>query len=269
MKPFYAVLSAIIISQVAHAQLELGGSYSMSLPMCDMGKNIQPLHSLSTSINYRMPGKFNRISVGAEFGIGFYAYVTKEQDLRFPDGSGIRTNVTYSSNVASAALQTKINILDPKKAKVNPYFLAKGGYACFFSNVLVEDPEDGSSCRPLDHENIISDNTMWLAYGGGVQIDLSAICKKEKQGKVIFDFAVSKISGGELDYINTKHIKDHIHTDPTAPQPSPGPVKSEPLTVRFVNVSTQTIHEHQVAEVYNSPLEMLDLRLGVLFRLGK
>ena len=79
--------------------------------------------------------------------------------------------------------------------------------------------------------------------------------------------SVNQVTGYNLDYINTKNIQDHVHVDPNAPQPLPG--KGEPLNVRFVNVNTQAIHEHQVAEVYNSPLRMLDIKLGVIFKLAK
>ena len=78
---------------------------------------------------------------------------------------------------------------------------------------------------------------------------------------------MNKIKGGSLDYINTKHLSSHVHTDPNNPAPSDG--KSEPLNIRFLNVSTQTIHEHQVAEVYNSPVQMLDIKIGLLVRIGK
>jgi len=45
--------------------------------------------------------------------------------------------------------------------------------------------------------------------------------------------------------------------------------KSVPLNIRFVNVSTQAIHEHQLAEVYNSPLRLLEIKAGVVWQLDK
>jgi hypothetical protein len=265
MKYIYTLVLAVIISSYSTAQVEMGGSYSLSIPLREMAGNIQPLHSLNTHMFYRLPAKLNRISFGVEMGYGIYAYTSKEQDLRFPDGSGINTTVTYSSNVASVNLQSRVNLF--KQARLNPFVNGKLGYTVFFSNVTVEDPEDPLACRPLESRNIISDNTFYLAYGGGLQLDLCVFSKKQKPGKGSVDLSINKINGGNLEYINTKNIQDHMHTDPNAPAPPLQPGKGEPLNIKFVNVSTQAIHEHQVAEVYNSPLRMLDIRLGVSFRI--
>jgi len=229
-----------------------------------MGDNINPVHSLNVSFLYTLNTVCNRFSIGAEIGFGNYAYVTKEQDLRFPDGSGIKTDVIYSSNVVNAAMVMRANLA--AKGKLIPYVQWKGGVTNFYSNVYVEDPEDESSCKPLEAKNIIRDNTLFTSYGGGIQLDLSAITKKTKPGNFIIDFGMNKVKGGQLNYINTKNIQTEVHTDPNAPA-EPG--KGEALNIQFVNINTQTIHEHQVAELYTSKLRMLDIKLGMLFRLGR
>ncbi|HEX6193355.1 MAG TPA: hypothetical protein VFZ42_13365 [Chitinophagaceae bacterium] len=263
MKSLYACLFALIFTIPALAQFEAGGSYSLSIPQQEMAKNIQPLHSLNGLIQYRMPGKFSRATLGTELGIGIYAYETRDQDLRFPDGSGTSTTIVYTSNVFHANLFSRLYFFE--KAKFNPYITGKAGYANFFSNVTVGDPEDEDDCRPLEKKNIIRDDNFFLAWGGGFQIDLNVFSKKQQPGRGYIDLSINQVSGGKLDYINTKNIQDHVHVDPNAPQPMPG--KGEPLNVKFVNVSTQAVHEHQVAEVHNSALRMLDIKLGVVFKL--
>lgn len=265
MKQFYVLAATLLLSLAGMAQFEFGASYSLGIPQQEMAKNIQPLHSINAKFAYILPGHLKRVSLGIETGFGIYAFETKEQDLRFPDGSGIKTRVNYSSNAVTANLQARVSLYE--KAKINPYINGKTGLASFFSNVTVEDPEDASSCEPLDRKNIISDNTMYFAYGAGVAIDLAVFCKKQRPGIASLDIALNRVSGGKLDYINTKHIKDYMVTDPTAPQPAPG--KPEPLNIQFVNVSTQAIHTHQVAEVYNSPLRMFEIRVGIICRLEK
>ncbi len=262
MKPFYTLFPALIISLFASAQFEAGGFYSLSLPKQEMAENIQPLHSLSCSFLYYMPGSANRVAVGIEAGFGNYASVSKDQDLRFPDSSGITTTVNYRSNVVRVNLQTRVTLFS--EAKVNPYVNLKAGLASFFSDVTVEEPDDPDDCRPLNRKNIISDNTFYASYGGGVLVDLSLFSKKQEARRTFLDIAVNRVAGSSLDYINTKNIKDHVHSDPNNP---PAPGKSEPLNVRFVNVNTQAVHEHQVAEIYNSPLRMLDFRIGFVFTL--
>ena len=262
MKKFYLLFFAVLLFFAANAQFKFGSSYSLSIPQGEMGDHIRPVHSLNISLLYPLKGICDRFTIGADLGIGNYAYVTKEQDLRFPDGSGIKTDVVYSSNVFNAAFFMRGNLL--KKGKVIPYVNTKAGISNFFSNVIVEDPEDPSSCEALERKNIIKDNTFFMAYGGGLQLDLKLFAKKEQPGKYLIDIAVNKIKGGKLNYINTKNIQSHVHTDPNNPAP---PGKGEPVNIQFINITTQTIHEHQVAELYNSPLRMIDIRVGMLFRL--
>lgn len=266
MKKIYSLFSITFICIGVTAQVKLASSYSLSVPQQEMGDNIGLLHSLNGAFHYTIPGTSGRLVVGAETGIGTYAYVSKQQDLRFPDGSGINTMVTYSSNVFNGSLFTRVNVLKDKLW--SPYVNIKGGYSQFFSNVIVEDPEDPSSCEVLERKNIIKDHTFFIAYGGGMQIDLSCFARNEKPGRHQIDIAVNKIRGGNLNYINTKNIQSHVHNDPNNPLP-PSTGKGEPLNIQFININTQTIHEHQVAELYNSPLRMLDFKIGMLFTLGR
>ena len=137
MKPFYTSIFTLLISTAAVAQFEAGGSYSLSIPEKEMAKNIQPLHSINGLIQYRLPGKFSRLTFGSELGIGMYAYETRDQDLRFPDGSGTNATIVYVSSVFQANLFSRLYLY--KEARFNPYINGKAGYANFFSNVTVGD----------------------------------------------------------------------------------------------------------------------------------
>jgi len=263
MRKFYFTVITVLSVATGFSQSALGLHYSLSIPQGEMSEHIKPANSINLSYLYALKSTGKRLAFGTEFSLGNYAWLAKEQDLRFPNGTGTTTMVNYTSNIFSGALFTRLRLLS--EAKINPYLNFKGGYSLFFSNISVEDPEDPSDCRVLESKTIISDHTFFYAYGGGLQIDLSNFNKKEKRGLYLFDISVNKIKGGTLDYINTKHLSTHVHTDPNNPAPSDG--KSEPLNIRFLNVSTQTIHEHQVAEVYNSPLRMLDIKMGILVTL--
>jgi hypothetical protein len=52
------------------------------------------------------------------------------------------------------------------------------------------------------------------------------------------------------------------HNDNTAPT-----ADSKGYNVTFVNVTTNEIHQHQVAELLTSRINQIDLKLGLLFRL--
>lgn len=259
MKPFYLLIGCIATSTCASAQIEAGVSYSLSLPQHEMKQNIKPVHSVN-AIFISPVKKVSRLAWGIEAGFGTYAFFTKDQDIRFPDGTGIHTKVTYSSNVATGGILTRYSLF--KEAKVNPYLAAKLGYAGFFSKVVVADPEDDDDCKPLDKKTPIYDHSFFASYGAGLQIDVSS---KKKPGNAWIDISVNQLHGTKLNYINVKDVKDHINNDPNTPVPSSD--KSVPLSIRFVNVATQTIHEHQLAQVYTSPLRLLEMKIGVRWRL--
>lgn len=260
MKPFYLLLVFIACSISATAQPELGISYAASLPLKEMHQNIKPVHNLNFIFLSPLK-KLKQLSVGLEAGFGQYAFFSKDQDIRFPDGSGTNTKVTYSSNVVTAGLLSRFHFF--KAAKWNPYVSVKGGYANFFSKVFVADPEDEDDCKPLDKKTPIRDHSFFAEYGAGVRINVSS---NKKPDKAWIDFSISQAHGTSLEYINVKDIKDHIHNDPANPVPPTD--KAAPLSIRFVNVATQTIHEHQLAEVYNSPLRLLNFKIGMIWHLN-
>ncbi|MFC0774857.1 hypothetical protein [Terrimonas alba] len=260
MKPFYLLIAFIATSSVAPAQMEAGVSYSLSLPLQEMHQNIKPVHNMNFILMSPLK-KIKQLSVGVEAGIGQYAFFSKDQDIRFPDGSGTTTEVTYSSNVATAGLVTRFQL--HKEAKWNPYLSGRLGYANFFSKVIVADPENEDDCKPLDKKTPIRDHSFFAEYGVGVRIDVNS---KKKPNNAWIDFSINQAHGTRLNYINVKDIKEHVHNDPNNPAPLPD--KTIPLNIRFVNVSTQAIHEHQLAEVYNSPLRLLNLKIGMIWRLN-
>jgi hypothetical protein len=259
MKPFYMLTMFIATSTCASAQVEGGFSYSLSLPQHEMKQNIRPVHSMNIIFTSQVK-KLTKLSWGIEAGFGQYASFTKDQDIRFPDGSGINTKVSYSSNIATAGILTRFSLF--KEAKVNPYLTGKLGYANFFSKVIVADPEDDDACKPLDKKTPIHDHSFFAAYGAGLQIDISS---KKKPGNAWIDISLNQIHGTQLSYINVKDIKNHIDNDPNDPVPPSD--KSVPLSIRFVNVATQTIHEHQLAQVYTSPLRLIEMKIGVRWRI--
>jgi hypothetical protein len=259
MKPFYLLTVFIAISIASAAQMTAGFAYSLSLPQKEMKENIRPVHSMNVILTSNVK-KLPKLSFGVEVGLGLYASFTKDQDIRFPDGTGINTKVSYSSNVATGGVFTRYNFL--KDAKVNPYVTGKLGYANFFSKVVVADPEDEDECKPLDKKTPIRDHSFFASYGAGLQIDVSS---KKNRGNAWLDISVSRLHGSNLSYINVKDIKSHINNDPNTPVPTSD--KSVPLSMRFVNVATQTIHEHQLAQVYTSPLRLMEIKIGARWRI--
>ncbi len=254
MKYIYSVLF-LLTGYAATAQFSISTGYSLGLPGQEMKKNINALHSLSAEVMYRLPGKLNRVQAGIDLGWGTYANEQKKQTFDFGNGDITETFVNYSSNVVQARLTARVFLLEDKP--IMPYVSGKAGYTKFYSNIFIEDPHDPNGCKALDQSNIIKDGTFSAAYGAGFQIDWVLFGSRRGPGRRYIDISVNNSSGGKIDYINTKKLID-------ANNPPVG-TDGKPLTVRFINASTQQIHEHQVAEVYTTPLRMLEFKISAVF----
>jgi hypothetical protein len=262
MKYIYLLALSVTAALNTSAQIKAGVAYSFSLPRQEMSNNIRPVHGLNMNLMFHLK-KLSNLSFGIEAGLGEYAAFTKEQEIRLPDGSGFDADVIYSSNVAFAGVVTRYQFL--KEAKVNPFVTGKLGYANFYSSVIVDDPKNGDDCKPLERKTPITDHSFFGSYGAGLQIDISS---NKNPKRYWLDISVSQLYGTKLNYIDVKEIKGHNH-DMSGMNPTPAPTsKGEaPLSVSFINVATQAIHQHQLATVYNSNLRLLEMKLGFIWRL--
>ncbi|HEU5167487.1 MAG TPA: hypothetical protein VFU29_18210 [Chitinophagaceae bacterium] len=258
MKFISTLLFGFLFFSANSQQWKFTSSYSLGLPRQEMGKNIQPVHSLQTGVLYQLPGELKRLSAGLEFGIGIYAHERIDQTFQFDNNTSTVLPVDYSSNAFNANLQARFDLLSDKNFII-PYINAKGGLYNFYSSIYIGDPEDDGGCHALEQENIINDKTMYWSAGGGLQINPTIFSKNKRSTKVMIDISANTIRGGEINYINTKHLMDaQTMNDPDG----------KPLEVQFINVSTQSIHEHTVAQVYTSPLRILEFRAGITLKLG-
>lgn len=258
MKFISTLLLTIFFLSASSQQWKVTGGYSLGIPKQDMGKNIQPAHSLQAGILYQLPGRLKQLSVGTEIGLGMYANKRIEQTFQFDNNTASIVPVNYSSNTFNTNLQVRLNLVKDKNLVI-PYISAKGGLYNFFSSIYIEDPKDPNGCHALENKNIINDKTLYWNAGAGVQINTSVFAKRKFQRNVMIDISANTIHGGTMNYINTKHLIDaQTIIDPGA----------KPLNVQFINASTQAIHEHTVAQVYISPLRMLEFRAGVVVMLG-
>jgi hypothetical protein len=241
--------------------LKFTTDYSLGFPQQQMAHNIQAIHSIHIGGLYQLPGRLEKLSIGLELGAGIYAYKKIDQTFNFDANTSTVVPVNYSSNVGNFSLQSKYQLLDEKRAMIVPYVSARAGLYSFFSDLTIEDPDDPLGCHPLDKKKLINDKTLYWGAGAGFQINPSVFTKKHKKdGSVMIDISINTINGDKLDYINTKHLKD----DQDMSQ-----MDGKPLLMKFINVSTQDIHEHTVAQVYTSALRILEIRGGVIVKLGK
>ena len=251
------VFSCLLFFTASSQDWKFFSHYSLALPQQEMGKNIQAAHSLQAGALYQLPAVKN-LWVGLQLGIGIYAHEKIDQTFTF-DNHPTVVPVNYNSNVFNINLQTRYNLLN-EKTPVVPYISAIAGVYNFFSNINIEDPDDPDGCHPIDRKNIINDKTLYWSAGGGLQINPDILLKRKRYGRLRIDFSANTIRGGTLNYINTKHLMD-AQDMPLA--------EGKAIQMRFINASTQAIHEHTVAQVYSSSLRFMEFTAGVTVILGK
>lgn len=249
MKRLLLLSSCLLFVAAVFAQFEITAGYSMSVPGGKMKDYINLTHSISLRGIYRIPVN-TKIWVGTDLSIGTYAEKTEKQTYEFTDGS-TTTNVRFSSNVFNGHAVIGYDLL--KEGKIVPYITAKAGFSNYYSNIYIENPHDPNGCHALQNKNVFGDATFSYGAGAGVRFDGRKIFNSKSDNWAI-EFSVNYLTGGTLDYLNVRHIQDNAGT-------------GKDFMVKFVNVTTQQIHEHKVSEVYTSKLHQSDIRLSFVYRL--
>jgi len=257
MRKYLPAIILLISTLNCLAQGDIGIAYTVGVPLQTLAKHTQPAHQAVFTGNFRLPVKAHPyFFAGIELGIGNYAHKTIEQTFKFSDGTTTRTDVRYNSNIGFANAVFRYDI--PFKGRVVPYVNLKGGVTSLFTGIYVEDPKNPDGCEALDKDLAFKDATMTYSYGGGFRINIS----KQKNGRhsYLLDLGVNNTRGGNVDYLNVKDLGEHDHST------MGGTSDAKPLTTKFINVNTQSIHEHQLAEVYNSPIRILQINLGLVVK---
>lgn len=250
MKRFLLLSFLLLFTISLFAQFEITGGYSMSIPRGKMNDYINLTHSISLRGIYRIPVN-TKVWVGADLSVGTYAQKTEQQTYEFTDGTTTTTNVRFSSNAFNGHAVMGYDLLND--GKIIPYITAKAGFSNYYSSIYIENPNDADGCHPLQNKNVFGDATFSYGAGAGVRLDGKQLFKSRSDNWAI-DFSVNYLTGGTLDYLNVRHIQDNTGS-------------GKDFMVKFVNVTTQQIHEHKVSEVYTSKLNQLDLRVGFVYRL--
>jgi len=256
MKKILHCLLIACLGTGANAQFESSFNYSMAIPLKEMAHNINLTHSGVADIRYHFKKAAKNFWAGAQFGLGVYAITNQEQTYTFANGSTTDANVNFTSNIFNAHAIAGIDLTIGKP--VTPYVTIKGGGSKFYTRVYIPDPNDQDGCKPLENKNVYKDATWSAGVGAGVKISGSVIFKKSCSKNWWIDFSTNYLTGGTINYLNVKHLIEH--SDDTTPD-------AKGFNLTFVNVSTNEVHKHQVAELLTSPISQLDLKLGILFRL--
>lgn len=256
--PFFLLCSITLNAQ----QWEFGLGLSNQTPRGSMADNISGANGGNFHFGYRLPVVKNKFVVSVDFGSGRFGKKRIEQTFQ-NDVVQTPTNfmVNYINYANFSHLNLRYEILS--KGNVIPYVHFIGGRQTLGTRVRInvhEDQVGGDECVPLEDEVTFRKRSMVWGYGGGLMIGLvNPENSKTFRSGIMLNLSVSHIRGGNMDYVNVKQLEQVS----TPPQPNDG---SKEWAVPFTNLNTNNIHNHTIARVYNSPLEQLQFRIGLIFK---
>lgn len=261
----HITLIALLFSSIAFGQYNwhLGTSIATAIP----NKNLAPKMSTNVGWGFQFGYRpIHRLPIALEWQsvFGSYGMRTLTQTYQFTDGTQTITDVNYYSGMKFHTIGTRIQI-------GNDYRLIRGfvtpqlGWAKSKSRIYIEDPNDTDGCEALDQETV--HRYRGGMYGGeiGMEVDLHLFGKNaiEENTHFLFVSANYMRSFKDFEYINIKYMHDHTH----GYLPDGGATLSvnedgRDVNARFINVTTQEIHEHKIAEVYKTGLEYWGFKIG-------
>lgn len=227
----------------------ISGSYELGLPTSSMKRGMSPVHSIHVSSSLPLSFITPNLQMGIDLAYGLYG--SKRFGIHYKqNGNYINTSVQYNSDLAQAGIH--INYLFLANNKIQPYITGKLGYAELSSSFMIEDPRDPTACIALESETIHSDGTLFLGYGIGFRWNVG---NNTIRSRNFIDFSITRTKGNNVDYVNVNHL--HDHNAPITPTD-----ETKPINITFVNASNQNIHQHRIAELYNTPFNILQIKIG-------
>lgn len=189
-------------------------------------------------------------------GWGSYSAKTLSQTYEFSDGTLTTTNVSYTSSMHHYLIGSKF-MLNRDHHLIRIFATPGIGIVNMRSKVVVADPMDEDQCQPLERK--ITQRDAGIAYSGeiGMELNMSRMfnyASEDTPHKLVLSASFLG-SGRHFEYVNIRYMENEVHDMNTHPAP-------EDLNARFINVSTNNVHEHKVAEVYHTPLRMWGFNIG-------
>lgn len=229
--------------------ITVAGGYAFGLPIGSMQKGMSPVHSIALSSSLPLSFITPNLQLGVDLAYGLYGSKRFGVNYR-QNGNYINTAIQYNSDIAQGGIHA--NYLFFSNKKIQPYIIAKMGYAELSSSFMVEDPRDPEACRALESETFNTDGTLYWGYGVGFRWNIGNNTSKAQN---FIDFSIIQTRGNPVHYVNVNRL--HNHT--TEPLPTDN---TKPIHVTFVNASNQNIHQHRIAELYNNPFNLLQIKIG-------
>ncbi len=260
---FFLLFSGYTIGQTD----QFGAFVPLDIPM----KSEMPKASVAGGFGlsaYFAPESRLPVALELKGNLGTYSNRTLQQTYEFMDGSQTRTNVTYSSNFHKVMLGSRFSTryaMDGMELYLTPQI----GFGSMRSRIYIADPQDEDDCKPLENTIVQRDNGFLYGLEAGLDIQMNKVISgtKIKDNHRMF-FSVNYLSSFKsFDYINIRYMEDEVHGMTSNP-PANGGVDSEgrDINTQFVNLGSNNLHDHKIAELYTSPLKYIGVQFGYVYR---
>ena len=246
----------------AATRFEVGMNYAYFRPQQEMGTFIRQAHGLNGQAMYRIPK--SPLAVGVDLGFGMYGYQNTRQTYVFSDGATTETDVRVSNSFVTANLVARLDLV--RSGAFIPYLSGKVGYNHYMTNLVIENPDDPDGCRPLENKDLIRDGAFSETLGAGVRWDLGNVFRGTGTERLYADLSAHYTNGGRVSYMN---VNIPANPNPAAHQHQPAAPDAAAYVARFVNPRTQVVHQHHVGDVYTSPIQLWEFKLGLVYRITR
>lgn len=261
--PLFLLLSAPVFGQ----QFKIGAYVPIDIP----NKSVMPKMSVNggagLQIAYR-PIAGLPAFLELKGSVGNYSNRTLQQTYNFGGGSQTTTDVTYKSAMNKVLFGTKFFLGNDYQA-VRPFITPQVGTVFLKSNIVIADPTDVDDCKPLERRTTQRD--AGFVYGGelGAEIALDRLFKgMSSENRHHLVISASFLNGFQpFEYVNVRYMQDENHNALPADGGHAGHTDAEgrDINATFINVSSNALHEHKIAELYRTSLQFWGLNIGYTF----
>jgi hypothetical protein len=245
---------------MASAQhVQLGLNLGADFPNRNIMPKMGVVKSIAAAGAYRPIDRFPLL-LEVKGSLGMYSHQIIPQTYIFGNGDQTTVNVNYNSSMHKILFGTKFQIGNEYRM-VNFFVTPQIGGAFLNSRIYIEDPNtQAGECKALESSH--PHRSKAGVYGGeiGAQINLSHFRSGGFKHRI--NVSVNYLGGFKpVEYINVKYMKDETHgvagSDPMNHDNS-----GRDLTATFINVTTNATHDHKIAELYQTPLQMWGFQIG-------
>ena len=256
------LLSFLLLAFGSFAQrAQIGGNFSMDFP----NRDIMPKMGVVKSIGFAgavKPVSTLPLWLELKGSLGNYSARIIPQTYVFGNGDQTTVNVNYRSNLHKLLFGARFQIGSEYKL-MNFYVTPQIGGAFMNSRIYIEDPNtQPGECKALESTHPHRYRTG--VYGGeiGTQINLG---KNSGSYNHRLNIGVIFLPGFKpVEYINVKHMKDEPHGVAGDGSMEHGGSGRE-ITATFINVTTNATHDHKIAELYRTQLQMWGFSIGYVY----